>query len=966
MVPERWKGIEALYHAARTLPPGERAAFLAEACRDDEALRRDVESLLNEPVSAEGFLAWPALAMGAQLVADSPPGGMSGRTLGAYDLQTLLGAGGMGEVYRARDTTLGRDVAVKILPRVFTSNPDRLARFEREARMLATLNHPHICAIYGLEEADGVRFLILELVNGETLAERLERAGLAVPEALTLARQIADALEAAHEKGIVHRDLKPANIKITPDGAVKVLDFGLAKAMADHVVSPHASPPKMTVNATRSGVILGTAAYMSPEQTRGLAVDRRTDVWAFGCILFEMVSGRAPFSGHTVSDVMASVLQGEPNWTALPDATPVALNSLLHRCLEKDTRRRLHDIADARIEIEDVLANRSVPGAVGAVNRSTRTRDRLAGLAAGALITALAATAIRSIELRPGSGSDAAPSFSRIVRLTSGPAVEFGPAISPDGKWVAYVSDARGPFDVWVKFLAGGDPINLTAATNLDVTNVSGISGLDISPDGTRIAVMARIRGTSAPLDTWEIPAPLPGVPRKLLADRLGMRWSLDGRQIAFIRAGGSAGDALYVADADGTNPREIAQAQGGLHIHWPAWSRDGFIYFIHNKGTVLNGEPSEIARIDSRGGPIETVVPTTRRANFPLPMPDGSGLIYAANPNAADMSLWWRPANGGTVRQLTLGAGEYAEPRVSADGRTLVATLFEAHESLNRIPVAFGRPAQMAPVTDGFSGDFDPAISPDGTRLVFASSRAGNRHLWTSRLDGSEARPLTSGNSLDERPSFSPDGQQIAFVSDRSGPRTIWVINADGGAPRKVADVGVLGSLTWSPDGRRIAYAASAGDRPGLWSVSVADGRTTRLATPGPAAEPTWSSSRDVIAYIAATATGPGITSVAFLDPRGQPIDSGLPPPPAPAVFANGTPAWSPDGRRLAVAGQPGGGLISIWIVEPDGPAVYRKLIDLPTGSRVRGLSWTRDGSALIIGKRDTSSDIVMLDSVK
>jgi serine/threonine protein kinase len=209
MVPERWKGIEALYHAARTRPPGERAAFLAEVCGDDEALRRDVESLLNEPVSAEGFLAWPALAIGAPMVADSSPGGMSGRTLGAYHLQTLLGAGGMGEVYRARDMKLGRDVAIKILPRAFTSNPDRLARFEREARMLATLNHPHICAIYGLEEADGIRFLILELVDGETLAERLDHAGLAVPEALNLARQIADALEAAHEKGIVHRDRSP-------------------------------------------------------------------------------------------------------------------------------------------------------------------------------------------------------------------------------------------------------------------------------------------------------------------------------------------------------------------------------------------------------------------------------------------------------------------------------------------------------------------------------------------------------------------------------------------------------------------------------------------------------------------------------------------------------------------------------------------------------------------------------------
>jgi eukaryotic-like serine/threonine-protein kinase len=891
----------------------------------------------------------------------------AGTRLGAYEILALIGAGGMGEVYRARDQKLGRDVAIKILPSAFRSDPDRLARFEREARSLAALNHPNIGAIYGIEEQLGQSALILELVEGDTLADRLRRGPLPIADALGIARQIAEALEAAHERGIVHRDLKPANTKITPAGTVKVLDFGLAKAMADDFVSPDLSQsPTMTLNATGAGVILGTAAYMSPEQARGLVVDKRTDIWAFGCVLFEMLSGRAPFTGHTVSDVIVNVLQGEPDWTVLPEATPIAVTRLLRRSLEKDSRRRLHDIADARIEIDDVLVNQSSPEVVGLVDRSARTRDRLAGLAAGALITALAAAAILALVLRRGSGPDSAPSFSRMVRLTSGPSIEFGPAISPDGKWVAYLSNARGPFDVWVKFLSGGEPVNLTGATNLEVTNVTGISGLDISPDGTRIAVAARVQGTSAPLDTWDIPAPLPGVPHKLLVGFQGLRWSPDGRRIAFIRAGGSAGDGLWVADADGTNAREIAPAHGGLHIHWPAWARDGYIYFIHNMGTVLNGEPSEIARIDPGGGPIDTVVPTTRRANFPLPMPDGSGLIYAANPSSADLSLWWRPAKGGAAQQLTLGAGEYAEPRISADGRTLVATLFEAHESLNRIALTSAAPAQMTAVTDGFGGDLDPTISPDGMRLVFTSSRAGNRHLWTARVDGAEARPLTSGNTFDERPSFSPDGQQIAFVSDRSGQRTIWIISADGGAPRKVADVGVLGSLTWSPDGRRIAFSAGADDRPGLWTVSVADGQVVRLETAEPATEPTWSSTRNLIAYMASAATGPSLTRVAFMDAAGQPVNITLPSPPGPGGFGNGTALWSPDGRRLAVTSQPGGGTASIWIVEPDGPMVYRKVIDLPPGPRVRGLTWTSDGSALVIGKRETSSDIVMLDQLK
>lgn len=271
MTPERWKRTEALYHAACARPPSVRAAFLAGACPDDEALRRDVESLLNQPVSADGFLDTPARGAAARTVSDVTPAAMSGHTLGGYHLHTLLGAGGMGEVYQARDAKLGRDVAIKILPPGFTSNPDRLSRFEREARMLAALNHPNICAIYGLEEADGTRFLILERVDGTTLAERIQGsgiAGLAIAEALSIARQIAEALEAAHDQGIVHRDLKPANIKITPDGVVKVLDFGLAKPIsADGSAPSLTQSPAVTIGGARDGVILGTAAYMTFDVT---------------------------------------------------------------------------------------------------------------------------------------------------------------------------------------------------------------------------------------------------------------------------------------------------------------------------------------------------------------------------------------------------------------------------------------------------------------------------------------------------------------------------------------------------------------------------------------------------------------------------------------------------------------------------------------------------------------------------
>jgi len=280
----------------------------------------------------------------------------TGTRLGPYEILSPLGAGGMGEVYRARDGKLGREVAIKVLPAAFAADAERLARFRREAKVLASLNHPHIAAIYGLEESGGVEALVLELAEGETLAERLARGPLPADEALEIARQIAEALEAAHERGIVHRDLKPANSKLTPGGQVKVLDFGLAKALVGDVASPDISTsPTLTAAATQAGVALGTAAYMSPEQARGKAVDKRADVWAFGAVLYEMLTGRHPFSGETVSDILACVLKSDPDWTALPATTPAAIRRLLRRCLEKDPLKRLRDIGDARIELEEAM-----------------------------------------------------------------------------------------------------------------------------------------------------------------------------------------------------------------------------------------------------------------------------------------------------------------------------------------------------------------------------------------------------------------------------------------------------------------------------------------------------------------------------------------------------------------------------------------------------------------------------------
>jgi serine/threonine protein kinase len=366
-----------------------------DACAGDVALRREVELLLAQQASMGGFLEDPAVATVAQLVSEPGASVLTGRRLGVYQVHARIGAGGMGEVYRARDTRLGRDVAIKILPRHFTSDPDRLARFEREARVLASLNHPHIGAIYGLEDAGGVRALVLELVDGETLAERIQRGPLPIPETLNTARQIAEALDAAHEKGIIHRDLKPANIQITPDGIVKVLDFGLAKAVVgDRSMPDLTQSPTVTAGGTAEGIILGTAAYMSPEQARGRPVDKRADIWAFGCVLYEMLTGRPAFPGATVSDTIAKILEREPDWQALPAALPERGLELLQRCLAKDLAERRRDMHDIRLELEQVL--RSVHGQSARVVKSAAapaTRRRGGWLWAAAALTALALAA---------------------------------------------------------------------------------------------------------------------------------------------------------------------------------------------------------------------------------------------------------------------------------------------------------------------------------------------------------------------------------------------------------------------------------------------------------------------------------------------------------------------------------------------------------------------------------------------
>src|SRR3989475_12283329 len=538
----------------------------------------------------------------------------SGTKLGPYEIVAPLGAGGMGEVYRARDTKLGRDVALKLLPPLFTADADRAARFEREARLLASLNHPHIGAIYGFEDAGNVPALVLELVEGDTLDDRVRRGPLPFSEALAVAQQIADALDAAHRAGIIHRDLNPFNIKITTDGVVKVLDFGLAKALAAEGSGPDLSKsPTITARGTIEGAILGTAAYMSPEQARGQTVDKRTDIWAFGCVLFNMLTGSSAFGRETITDTIAAVVGAEPEWKSLPADTPGSIRRLLTRCLQKDARRRLHDIADARIELEDTMATPAERAPVPTPRRWSRLA--LSALSLGIAIALVFLWAVRDRFGRPAA--EPSPLDARVIRLTDLPGLEESPAISPDGRSVAFTAGVGGKRQVFVQLIAGGAPLQITRDTvNHECPRWS--------PDSSSILYFSPAVSGAVQGSIWEIPA-LGGVPRR----GVNSGGCVDGsptEKVRLVFRLAKEGIQLVTAPSDGSRFDVVAEFAPATYYLYPRWSPDGRWIAFHRGDSIrfdifvapaTRGEPHQLTR-------------DTNTISGSAWLPDSTGTVYS------------------------------------------------------------------------------------------------------------------------------------------------------------------------------------------------------------------------------------------------------------------------------------------------------------------------------------------------
>jgi serine/threonine protein kinase/Tol biopolymer transport system component len=953
--PERWRLVEELYHEARTRPSGARAAFLVEACRDDEALRREVESLLKEPVSVIGFLDTPARAA-AHSASEVTPGDMTGHTLGGYLLQSLLGAGGMGEVYLARDPKLGRDVAIKILPRAVTSDPDRLARFDREARMLAALNHPNICAIYGLEEADGIRFLILERVDGATLAERIQRtgiAGLAIDEVLSIARQIVEALEAAHEKGIVHRDLKPANIKITTGGVVKVLDFGLAKPIADESAADLTKSPTVTIGGTRDGVILGTVAYMSPEQARGKAIDKRTDIWAFGCVLYEMLTGRVPFDGETVSDTIGRILEREPGWSALPNTTPTPIRRLLLRCFAKDPKQRLRDIGDVRIEIDAI--DEVLPGTSDATDASRSPAKRRATWLPWMAFAALAASVGVWEARRPVTAPESPLANAQFTRLTNWEGTEEGAEISPDGKFVAFLADHDGEFDIWLSQVGTGRFSNLTR--DIPPLSASGsiVRKLGFSGDGT---------------DIWFNPAdakplmfmPLTGgTPRAFLGKGANVpAWSPDGTHLVYVYKP-DQDDPIYLADRTGADARQIL-APGVQKNNNPVWSPDGqWIYFV--RGLEPQDEVDmDVWRLRPSGGSPERLTEQHTAINFLAPL-DTRTLLYVAR--AEDWSgpwLWTLDVESKVTRRVLSSVDQYTSVAASRDGRRLVATVANPSASLWRVPLldrlADDRDAQpyQLPAPTG------RALAPrfGGTTLYYLSARGTGDGLWKVQ-DGQASEVWSSvDRSLSEPPAVSPDGGRLVVVVRQNGKRHLSMMSADGTNSRTLApsiDIeGAAGQGTadWSPDGKWIVTGGSDAHGSALFKIPVDGGEPIRLVE-GKFVNPVWSPSGDLIVYAGRSVVGQ--VTLLGVRPDGAPVE-------LPHVLARpGGYRFLPNGRGLVYV--PRIPSLDFWLLD-FATKTPRPLTQLSNQGALRTFDITPDGKNIVFDRSRQNSNIVLIELAK
>ena len=854
-----------------------------------------------------------------------------GTQLGSYEIVGLLGAGGMGEVYRARDTRLGRDVALKTLPDSVTQDPERLARFRREAQVLAALNHQHIASIYGLEESDRHRFLVLELVDGETLASRIQRGALAIEEAITIAKEIAEALECAHERGIVHRDLKPANIALTSGDSVKVLDFGLAKAVdpsaaaasLSALTSPTITSPAML---TQVGMILGTAAYMSPEQTRGKAADKRSDVWAFGCVLFEMLAGRRAFDGDDVSDTLAAVLRSDPLWDALPPSLPVPIRTLLKGCLQKNHRERIGDMSTALY----VLKHEPSP-AVALPTHARGSAGRRVWLLAAVAAASLAVGAAAAAVFWPRASGRDLQVVRFAVPMTDGRQLTMrrrAVAVSPDGSHIAYSADGR----IFVRPVAESDA-RPVAGTESGLVPTFSPDGQSIAfwadgalkrtslPGGVPITICAAL---SAPQSVdWNAAgiifeqrdagivrvSPDGGTPEPIVrpTDKdgavLGVQLLPDGDTVLFSLASTSysnmwVGNVFIQSIRTGERKRII---EGGV---FPRYLPTGHLVYMV-EGTLMR-VPFDAARRQITAGAAPAIEGVNRGGSAQFAVSEAGVLVYVTGPARAGLEEVFLYDRKGAVTPLPLARGSYSNPRVSPDGKWLAIQTHDGKQAAISLYELSGASA-IRRLTFGGNNRV-PVWSRDGRRVAFQSDREGDSGIFWQPVEGGAPERLTRADpgTVHSPESWSPTEDVLLYSVTKAAETTLWTLSLKERKTSLFGDVAsaVVGiDAVFSPDGRWIAYQSGEISRLGEPTLYVqpfpSTGTKYEIVRGG---RPMWSPDGRELFFV------PSPTQFMAVSVRTQPVFAVTNPIPVPRRFGMAPPANPrpydilPDGRFVAV----------------------------------------------------------------
>ncbi len=955
----RWQRVKEVFQAALGQPAETREAFLRKACADDLEFEREVVSLLTAHDEAGTFLEAPAFDdqpddsdSAAPLTLDA------GTRLGPYEIAAVIGSGGMGDVYRARDVRLGRDVAVKVLPRELAANADRRGRFEREARAASALNHPNIVAVYDTGWHEGVPFIVTELLEGQTLTERLAQGSLPVRKALDCAVQAARGLVAAHERGIVHRDLKPANLFLTTQGQLKILDFGVAKLA--HPGESLSGASRGRAPGTTPGLVLGTVGYMSPEQVRGGGVDARSDQFSLGCVLYELLTARAPFERPTAAQTMAAVLEDEPPpLTRVNQRIPAPLAWIVERCLAKDPDDRYSATQDLARDLELALGRLSEAIALPIVPARRRVAER-AGLVL--LGTALAGVAAAWWWTRRE------PTTVPIVRYLTYSGRDSSPAAAPDGKTIAFSSSRDGQKRIWLKQLATGSEAPLTAGSD---------DNPRFSPDGS---VILFARNEDGRVALYRVPS-VGGEQRKLVDDALYGDFSPDGRRIVFVRQFADAdgiASVVATAAADGSSARELARLDrntfaAGAFVH-PRWSPDGR-WVAATQSTLQLGEPTAMALLDVESGEVRRLTPPSDagvwRGGLVWSGPDkivcvqpesvvgqqsgtASRIVLSNVFSGWTQPLLWSPVN--IVGLDVLGPG-----RLILEARSL-------RQNLREIPLR--SPAGRAErwLTRGNGADRQPIYARDGEWIAFSSNRSGNLDIWAVSLRSGAVRRLTDHVAHDSDPGFMPDGRLI-WSSNRSGRFEVWMAAADGsGAHQVTRDSVDAENPVATPDGQWIVYASANPQLRGIMKIRPDGSAATRLVPGGNLIEPEVSPDGRHVAFVADEGSERAVLRVArFADGKAV-FEIPLPPWIQGATIDQGRCRWLPDGRVLAYVARERDSYavyVQDFIPGADTSRSRRRVAGLGPDLDAESLAVSPDGDALTVSFREQLFDLMLAENV-